>query len=136
MTAFQKPKAEVIGAYKRRMDTALGKTRSKPIISGLLDLGYLPLHIKALPEGTICPLRVPMLTITNTHKDFAWLPNFLETILSNVLWHPTTAATIAFQYRKLLSRYDKETSDITGFRGKWQARLLHERAEVRHESSC
>lgn len=108
---FNADKNIVIKKYQRRMTNAL-LTISTEHLESLHDLGYLPLEIKALPEGTICPLRVPMLTITNTHPDFAWLPNFLETILSNVLWHPTTSATIAYQYRKLLHKYALMTSDM------------------------
>lgn len=37
-------------------------------IEELYDLGYLPIEIKALPEGSICPIRVPMMTIRNTPR--------------------------------------------------------------------
>lgn len=132
---FAAPKSEVIGEYQRRMDAALGKGAiTTTHLEALHDLGYLPLHIKALPEGTVCPLKVPMLTITNTHPDFAWLPNFLETILSNVLWHPTTSATIAYQYRKLLTQYAAETSDMPDF-VKWQGHDFSMRGQTSFESS-
>lgn len=42
-------------------------------IEELHDLGYLPIRIKALPEGTLCPIRVSALTFINTHPDFFWL---------------------------------------------------------------
>lgn len=113
---FNLPKQEVVGTYKRRLDNALGKD-SVPIdhIERLHDLGYLPLEIKALKEGTKCPMRVPCLTITNTLPDFYWLPNFLETLLSTVLWQPITSATIASVYRTLLDDFAVETSDIPEF---------------------
>lgn len=132
---FKLPKAKVIKQYQRRMDTALGKGAiNTSHLEALHDLGYLPLHIKSLPEGTICPLKVPMLTITNTHPEFAWLPNFLETILSNVLWHPMTSATIAYQYRKILTEYAKETSDMPDF-VKWQGHDFSMRGHSSFESS-
>lgn len=132
---FGRPKDEVIGKYKRRMDTSLGPGAiTTKHLEDLHDLGYLPLLIKALPEGTVAPLKIPILTITNTHNDFAWLPNFLETILSNVLWHPTTSATIAYQYRKILDKFAKETSDIPDF-VKWQGHDFSMRGQTSFESS-
>lgn len=82
-------------------------------IEALWDLGYLPIEIKALPEGTLCPIGVPVLTITNTHPDFAWLVNYLETLLSCMLWQPITSATIAYEYKKLLNKYALETTGST-----------------------
>lgn len=84
-------------------------------IAALWDLGYLPIEIKALDEGTICPIGVPMLTITNTHPDFGWLVNYLETLLSCCLWQAITSATIAHEYKKLLVKYAKQTGGDVAF---------------------
>jgi nicotinamide phosphoribosyltransferase len=117
---FLVPKKEAIAAFKRRMDNALGKDAvSTEHMEALHDLGYLPLEIKALPEGTLCPMRIPLLTIRNTHDKFFWLTNDLETLLSAVLWHPITSATIAHEYRKMLDKYAAKTSDIPEF-VQWQ----------------
>lgn len=132
---FSKPKEEVIRRYKRRIDFSLGKdTVPTDHLEALHDLGYLPIEIKALPEGSICPLRVPLLTIKNTLPEFFWLTNFLETILSNVLWHPITSATIAFEYRKILNKYAAETSDIPEF-VQWQGHDFSMRGHSSFESS-
>lgn len=64
--------------------------------------GYLPLRIRAVPEGTLVPLRVPMLTIENTTDDTFWLTNYLETLFSNETWMACTSATIAHRFRNLL----------------------------------
>ena len=72
-------------------------------------LGYMPLEIKALDEGTLCPMRVPMMTIVNTNARFGWLTNFLETLLSAELWGPMTSATIAWSYRRLLDSWAEKT---------------------------
>lgn len=82
-------------------------------IEALYDLGYLPIEIKCLDEGTLCPIGVPMLTITNTHPDFGWLVNYLETLISCSLWQSYTSATIAYEYRKLLNKYAIETTGTT-----------------------
>lgn len=73
-------------------------------------LGYLPLEVKALPEGAIVPLRVPFLTVQNTHPDFFWLPNFIESVMSAALWHPITSATQAHHLRQMLN----ERADVAG----------------------
>nr|WP_052640139.1 nicotinamide phosphoribosyltransferase domain-containing protein [Zavarzinella formosa] len=113
---FAKPKEEVVARYKRRMDTSLGKD-AIPVehIEALHDLGYLPICIKALPEGSSVPIKVPALVIYNTHPDFFWLTNYLETVLSCYLWKPMTSATIARHYRTLLERYALETGTDAGF---------------------
>lgn len=82
-------------------------------IKDLHDLGYLPLIIKALPEGTISPIGVPCLTISNTIEGFGWLVNYLETLLSCSLWQTITSATIANEYRKLLNEFALETTGST-----------------------
>jgi len=109
---FKLPKEMVVSKYKRRMDNALGKD-AIPVdhIEALHDLGYLPLEIKALAEGTICPLRVPVFTIRNTRPEQFWLVNYLESVLSNKVWKPITSATIAFEYRKVFEKYYEETVD-------------------------
>lgn len=81
-------------------------------IRELHDYGRLPITIKALPEGTLVPLRVPMYTIENTQsKKFYWLTNYFETQMSAEIWPQCTSATIAFEYLKLLTRYADMTCD-------------------------
>lgn len=133
---FNKPKTEVIGAYKRRMDTSLGPDAvSVAHLEDLHDLGYLPIEVKALPEGSVVPLRVPVLTIRNTLPNFFWITNFLETLFSAVLWHPMTSATIAYEYRKTLDKYAAETSDMSDF-VQWQGHDFSMRGQTSIESAC
>lgn len=107
---FNRPKAEVVKEYARRMDNYLGKDSiTYQHIADLHDLGYLPLEIKALPEGSLVPMRVPIFTIKNTKPEFFWLTNMLETVLSAVLWKPSTSATTAFEYLRTFTRYAKDT---------------------------
>ncbi len=74
-------------------------------IRALHRLGYLPLEFRALPEGMPVPLRVPMLTVENTHSDFFWLTNYIESVMSAALWHPITSATQAWRLRRLLDAW-------------------------------
>lgn len=113
---FKRPKSEVIHEYKRRISAYLGpEAITYEHIEALHDLGYIPIEIKALEEGTVVPFRVPMFTIKNTISDFFWVTNFLETILSCVIWMPCTSATIALQYRKKLAHYAKYTGGDMDF---------------------
>lgn len=80
-------------------------------IEALWDLGYLPIEVKSLPEGTVVPMGVPVLTIKNTLPEFYWITNFLETLISNLLWKPMTSATIAHQYKKNLVGWAKQTDE-------------------------
>jgi len=77
----------------------------------LHKLGYLPIKVKALKEGTIIPVKVPMMTIYNTLPEFYWITNFLESILSNLLWKPVTSASIARAYKKTLLKHAKNTDE-------------------------
>ncbi len=115
-TFFARPKAEVLAEYQRRVDNYLGPGAvTIDHIAALHDLGYLPLQIKAVPEGMSVPLRVPMLTIRNTIPEFYWLTNMIETLMSNVVWHPCTSATTALEYRKTFERYAKVTGGPMAF---------------------
>ncbi|MCH7379484.1 MULTISPECIES: nicotinate phosphoribosyltransferase [Acinetobacter] len=107
---FNQAKAKVVAAYKRRMDNALGEG-AVPVehIEALHDLGYLPLKIKALPEGSRVNIKVPVLTIINTDPNFFWLTNYIETVLSAELWKSCTTASIAYEYKRLLTQYAEKT---------------------------
>ena len=113
---FQKPKAEIVARYRRRMDTSLGPGAvTMEHIEALHDLGYLPIEIKALHEGSLVPLRVPMLTIRNTRPEFFWLTNYLETLMSCILWKPCTSATTARRYRQVFDKYADLTAGNRDF---------------------
>jgi len=118
---FQRPKNEVVAEYKKRIGNYLGPDAIKyEHVEALHDLGYLPIEIKAVPEGTLVPMRVPMFTMKNTLPEFFWLTNFLETILSCIIWMPCTSATMSFQYKRLLTNYALATGGDVDFIP-WQA---------------
>lgn len=116
---FERPFEEAIAEYKRVLDHTLGqKVYGIEKIEKLHRLGYLPIEIVALPEGTRVPVHVPMFGITNTHPDFAWLPQALESLISAESWHPMLAATVGFTYREIVNRYYAITCDDTIDRAK------------------
>jgi nicotinamide phosphoribosyltransferase len=117
---FSQPKDLVCGQMKEELSMYLGTDYDVTHFEKLHDLGYLPIAVKALPEGTMVPIKVPVLTIYNTHPDFYWLTNYLETILSNLLWKPMTSATIAQAYRKVLTKWMKKTDPANAWFIDWQ----------------
>lgn len=110
-----------VEVYKRRIDNYLGKDSiTYDHIGDLHDLGYLPIKIKAVKEGTKVPINIPSLTMYNTKPEFFWLTNYLETILSCMLWKPITSATLANRYKQVFDKYAMETvgnTDFTPFQG-------------------
>lgn len=106
----------VVERYTRRINGYLGpNTVGDQHIRDLHELGYMPLEFKALPEGTSVPLRVPMLTVENTDPRFGWLVNYIESLMSCVLWMPSTSATIAKRMRGLLEDYAIKTGSPVEF---------------------
>lgn len=89
-------------------------------VTSLHKLGYLPLEIKALPEGSSVPHGIPVLTIQNTVPGFHWLTNFVESWMSSEIWHPCTSATMARKYKETFVKYANLTSvhpSFTDFQG-------------------
>ena len=111
---FERPKDEVVDRYARRMHNA-GLPIGVEHIEALHDLGYLPLEIRALAEGTPTPIGVPMFVLWNTEPEFFWLTNYLETSISSIVWGPSTAATIARRYRSILERWVDATGGDPDF---------------------
>lgn len=109
---FNMPKEQVVNDYKRTIKYTLGENcATTKHIEELHDLGYLPIKIMAVPEGTRVPMRVPVFTIENTDKRFYWLTNFLETFVSACMWKVITATTIAGQYRAICEKWADKTAD-------------------------
>lgn len=107
---FELPEEEVVAEYTRVLDATLGKgIYGTEKIRKLHRLGYLPIEITALPEGTMVPVHVPMFGITNTHDDFAWLPQALESLISAEMWYPQITATVGKTYRDIVNKYYDET---------------------------
>lgn len=108
---FKQPLAKVLKKYQRRMDNALGKgVVTCGHIKELHDLGYLPLKIKALPEGVSVKPLIPVMTMINTLPQFFWLTNYLETIVSCEVWQPMTNMSVAREFFTILSDY----AELTG----------------------
>lgn len=75
----------------------------------LAEFGSIPLEFKALPEGSLIDVGTPVLTIKNTHPDFFWLPNYIEVLVSMLIWKPFTVANIAREYKMVCDYWCEKT---------------------------
>ena len=82
----------------------------------LHKLGYLPVEVGCLAEGTRVPIRsafelpegqcqVPFMYIINTHPDFPWITEFLESVTSSEVWYPMAIANQAYYYRQIVNKW-------------------------------
>lgn len=81
------------------------------IYSNLHKLGYLPIEIHAVEEGRTVKAGVPIVLVTNTHEDYAWLASYMEDHFSNEWWPSCTVATTAREYRIVAEKYAALTAD-------------------------
>lgn len=95
--------------FVKDMSLYLGMEYDGKHFEELWDLGYLPIKVKALPEGIETNPNIPHMTFVNTVDGFAWLTLYLETIVSSLAWKPSTAATIAKLYRRQAEEWVKKT---------------------------
>ena len=111
---FNRPEEEVMAEYERIMTYTLGKDACDvEKIRKLHKLGYLPIGIAAIPEGMRTKVGVPQIEIWNSHPDFVWVVNTIETMLSCSMWHTQVAAEVGRRYRKVVDKWVEKTCDST-----------------------
>ena len=99
---------EFLYFYEEILGKASEDVKNK--IKALCELGYWPLEIKAVPEGTNIESKNILLSIKNTHPDFYWCVGFVESLLLKV-WYPSTVATASKKYYDLVTKYADLTCD-------------------------
>ena len=75
--------------------------------------GYLPIEISAVAEGSLIPLKSPLVQVINTDPRVPWLTSYIETALLRAIWYPTTVATISYGIKEIIKGYLDQTSDDT-----------------------
>lgn len=73
--------------------------------------GYLPVKVRAVPEGLVVPTHHALVTIESTDPELFWLPGWLETQLVRTVWYGTTVATVSYHIRELIRDFLERTSD-------------------------
>jgi nicotinamide phosphoribosyltransferase len=93
--------------------TAHGEPFNRAGWQYILDkhMGYLPVVIRAVPEGTVVPVSNVLATIENTDPECFWLTTWLETALLRAIWYPTTVATQSHKIREVILDYLEKTGD-------------------------
>ena len=105
---FEELKANAM-VFAKDMSDYLGMEYDGSHFEKLWDIGYLPIRVKALPEGIETLPNIPHMTFINTVKGFGWLTLYLETIVSNQAWKGSTSATIAKLYRRRAEEWVNKT---------------------------
>lgn len=116
-TFFNVPLEEAMAEYKE----IIGETFPIQYVDtgkfeALHKLGYLPIEVGCLAEGTRVPIRsafelpegqcqVPFMYIINTHPDFPWITEFLESVTSSEVWYPMAIANQAYYYRQIVNKW-------------------------------
>lgn len=75
--------------------------------------GYLPLVIKAAPEGLVIPTGNVLVTVENTDPNCYWLTSYVETALLRAVWYPTTVATQSYFIKQIIKESMEKTCDTT-----------------------
>ncbi len=116
-TFFNRPKEEAVQEVaefiKETFDCSSFDIKR---IEDLHDLGYMPVRLWALPEGTEAPIynqkenpgvvQVPFMMYESTNPKFAWVAEFLESITSCQVWYPMVIATISkYGYRNIVDKH-------------------------------
>lgn len=109
---FLRNEEDVVNEYEYVLNNTLGVgSYQSDKIRDLHRLGYVPLEISAVPEGMRTAIGVPQIQITNTHPDFVWLVNTIETLLSCTMWHTQVSAEVGYRYRQIVQEYKDLSCD-------------------------
>lgn len=109
---FSLPWEEVERKYKRRIKGISGADMDVTHAKKLHEIGYLPIQVMALKEGTLTPIGVPYFTVVNTDPSQGWLTNYLEDVFSNGNWKMINNATTAYIMRKIIDEFAEKTGAV------------------------
>lgn len=109
---FNRPEDEVMEEYNHILSNTIGAgIYNEERIRSLHRLGYLPLAMYAVPEGVETAIGVPQVAFVNTHPDFAWLTNAIETLWSSYIWHIQVSVEVGKRYRRIVEKCHEKTCD-------------------------
>lgn len=103
---FHETREQVMYEYDQYIGVHLGINNvARDRIVELHKLGYLPLEIRALPEGTVVNMGIPIVEMRNTHPRFAWLVQWVECLLQTEVWPMCAYATVGWEYHKVAEEF-------------------------------
>lgn len=79
--------------------------------------GYVPVEIQALEEGSIVPIKTPVVQVVSTDPENAWVANSLETSLQRGVWYPSMVSTLSYLMKQKIGRYWQLTVDEENWPG-------------------
>lgn len=86
--------------------------------------GRLPLRVRALPEGTVVPLRMVMASVEATDDNCAWLVSLFEDLFLH-MWYSCTVATISMEIHQMARPFAERTVDDSNIES-WLSFLLND----------
>ena len=108
---FTTPLAVVMEEYDHYIGAHLGIGNvARDRIVELHELGYLPLEIRAMSEGTVVNMGIPIVEMRNTHPRFAWVVQWVECLLQTEVWPMCAYATVGWEYHKIAKKYYEMTA--------------------------
>lgn len=109
---FDRDIEDVLSEENEYHQGILAMAPDEQIIRELHALGYLPIEIWAIPEGTSAPLRCPLFNIV-AEGPTTWIGQSLETLISAETWKATTLATVNKRLRDMLDKHAIATTGST-----------------------
>ena len=97
--------------------------------------GLFPIHIRAVPEGSVVPTGNVLMTIESTCSKCFWVPGFLETLLLKV-WYGTTVASRSRHIRSILMDALEQSSDDPASEIDFKLHAFGYRGVSSEESAC
>lgn len=112
-TPFTEEDVQELEDFFKLRDESFDTTKLRHIVKK--HGGYLPLEIKALPEGTVIPVGTPFAIVYNTDPDAYWLTTLIETVFLSYVWSMVSVATLVREMKKKIKSWnDKTCSDFEG----------------------
>jgi nicotinamide phosphoribosyltransferase len=73
--------------------------------------GYIPVRVRALPEGVVVGQGCVLVTVESTDPELAGMAAYVETMLLRAVHYPTTIATRSLRWWKMMNHYYTETGE-------------------------
>lgn len=73
--------------------------------------GYIPVRVRALPEGVIVDQGCVLVTVESTDPKVPGMAAYVETMLLRAVHYPTTIATRSLRWWKMMNEYYSQTGE-------------------------